>query len=435
MVSQRHLISIKTESTMSSTSATIDTQTNPTAAEPAGANEPTTAQHAGAGTGASVQGEQQQLQQKVILVTGCSSGIGLHVALQLSERRRQQHNSDGDVSNASSVGNNGINVKNDLTFKVIATIRRMAASSSAVSTLRAAGCDVQPLDVTSEDSLQQLTTYITKTYRRCDILVNNAGFGIAGSLEAVSVADAKRVFDVNVWGVMRLCQLFVPLMRQDSSTAASVDSGTTPSLPSSSAPVNTGERKPKGGLILTVSSIAGIIGQPFSDVYTASKQAVEGLMESFRFAVEGDNIKVVLVNPGPVDTEFGNRIVSETAVQCQRVPKPQTETETGSESKTDGVELASCHRVATAWAKIMHHRNATGQPVRECAAEIVAVIERDMDRYIADGRDFAPFRNPTAAQGRFLVDDVLKRPDACTGVYAERFEVARDVVKCNREQA
>lgn len=420
-----------------------------TSAEPADVNESTTSRYAGAGAGAGAEKEQEQLQQKVVVVTGCSSGIGLHVALQLSERRQQQQqqqrNNDSDVSNASNDGSNGVNAENvtnnttdstnttNLTFKVIATIRRMAASSSAVSTLRAAGCDVQPLDVTNEDSLQQVTTYIAKTYGCCDILVNNAGYGIAGSLEAVSVTDAKRVFDVNVWGVMRLCQLIVPLMRQGG-TAASAGIGTTSSLPSSSVPVNnTGGRKPKGGLILTVSSMAGVIGQPFSDVYTASKHAVEGLMESFRFAVEADNIKVVVVNPGPTATEFGNRIVSETAVQCQRIPK-QTETETGTETKTEGVELASYHRVATTWAKVMHHRNATGQPVRECAAEIAAVIERDMDRYIVDGRDFAPFRNPTAQQGRVWMDDVLKRPDACTGVYTERFEVARGVIQRDREQ-
>lgn len=387
-------------------------------------------------------GEEEQLQEKVVVVTGCSSGIGLHVALHLSERRRQQQlNNDSNVSGANNGGNN-VNAENstnntknstnntNLTFKVIATIRRMTASSSAVSKLRAAGCDVQPLDVTSEDSLQQLTTYIAKTYGSCDILVNNAGYGIAGSLEAVSITDAKRVFDVNVWGVMRLCQLIVPLMRQGSDHAAPVDIDTTPSLSSPSTPVNTRQRKPKGGLILTVSSMAGVIGQPFSDVYTASKQAVEGLLESFRFAVEADNIKVVVVNPGPTATDFGDRIVSETSVQCQRVPQ---QAESG--SKTTGIQLASCHRIATAWANVMRYRNENGQPVRECAAEIVAVIERDMDRYIADGRDFAPFRNPTAPQGRMLMDDVLKRPDACTGVYAERFEVARDVIKRDQQEA
>lgn len=283
---------------------------------------------------------------RVVIITGCSRGIGVQLAVQLSQKSK---------------------------YKVIATLR---TPSSAPVLLKESSCDIQPLDVTQDASINKLSSYVTKTYGGCDVLINNAGFGIPGSIEAVTIGDAKRVFDVNVWGVMRVCQKFVPQMRERG-----------------------------GGLVLTVSSTSGVCGQPHADIYTASKMAVEGLLESYRYAVEKDNIKIVLVNPGPTDTDFGLRYQTEGELQ---------------HSKDNRTSF---------WMGEVARRNANGQPSDECAREIITVIEREIGKDVRDGKDSVSFWNPTSDFSRRVVTSVLKNPDGHTGIYAERFEAARKVEK------
>lgn len=282
------------------------------------------------------------INQKISVITGCSTGIGLNVALQLSQ---------------------------NTSYKVIATLR---TPSKTPKPLAESKCDIQQLDVTDDASCYCLSSYIAEQYGGCDVLINNAGFGVPGNLEAVSVADAKRVFDVNVWGVMRMCRLLAPQMR-----------------------------KRGGGLILTVSSLSGIRGHPFIDVYAASKKAVEGLLESYRYSVESDNIKVVLVNPGPTTTPFTIRLASESSLPTD----------------TDDINRYWMH-------KLVQSLN-NGEPVEECAREIVRVVERDIDKSIIAGKDAVRFWNPTSDVGYKVLDSVLKSPDGYSGVYADKFRVAR----------
>lgn len=281
--------------------------------------------------------------KRICVVTGCSRGIGLQTAIQLSRVSK---------------------------FTVVATLR---TPSDASDELRST-CDVQTLDVTEDSSVTTLSEYVRTKYGRCDVLVNNAGFGIPGSLEQVSVDHAKTLFDVNVWGVMRMCQKFVPLMRLHSN-----------------------------GLIVTISSTSGVCGMPFMDLYTGSKQAVEGLMESYRYSIERDNIKVMLVNPGPTDTDFATRYEQEGQ-------QTQNNENTTMQSTMD----------------LVASRNKAGQPAHECAEVIVKLITENIDKNVADGSDAVSFWNGPSEFSQSVLEQVLRHPNGHDGIYGKRFQIARD---------
>lgn len=283
--------------------------------------------------------------KKVCVISGCSSGIGLETALQLSKMDR---------------------------FKVVATMRNV---SKAPSELKQNGCDIQQLDVTDNKSTTELASYLKEKYGGIDVLINNAGFGHPGSLEQVSIEDAKRVFDVNVFGVMRSCKRFTPLLRAR-----------------------------HGGLILTISSIGGVCGNAYTDIYVASKYAVSGMMESFRYSVEKDNIKVMLMAPGPTKTGFGDRY--------------QKEAEDDDEDEDDGESVQN-------WTKQKVEKLRHGQPVEKCAKAIVRAITQNMNKNIKNGADSVPLWTPTSKYSRYVVESVLRDPDANKGVYERRFEKAR----------
>ena len=285
----------------------------------------------------------------VVIVTGSSTGIGLELALTLAKKP----------------------------YTVVATLRNPEA---ATTELRATNCDIQALDVTCEKSVANLASHVKEKYEGCDIVINNAGFGIPGCLEAMSIDDAKRVFEVNVWGVMRMCQTFSPQMR---------DRG--------------------GGLILVVSSTSGVRPNPFADIYASSKKAVEGLMESYRYAVEPDNIKVALVNPGPTETPYFNRYAIELEQHLL--------------SRDPYKDLTRCHAEAT------RVKLANGQPVVECVASIVETLEREFNKNVAGGTETVTFWNPTSEFAIDVINDVLRHPDGHTGEYHKMFEQTREVAR------
>jgi NAD(P)-dependent dehydrogenase (short-subunit alcohol dehydrogenase family) len=169
-------------------------------------------------------------------------------------------------------------------FKVIATMRdltkadalreRAAAESLAI--------DIRRLDVQDDLSIQTCVGAVIKEFGRVDVLVNNAGAGLLGSTEQTSMAALQRTMDINFFGVWRCTQAVLPTMR-----AA------------------------RSGRIISVSSIGGLIGQPFNDAYCAAKFAVEGLMESLAPVAKRFGIHVSLIEPGPVNTEFVAAVVKQ----------------------------------------------------------------------------------------------------------------------------
>ncbi len=189
----------------------------------------------------------------VALVTGTSSGIGLATAARLA-----------------GAG-----------YTVVATMRDLARRGA----LDAAGAalDVRRLDVQDADSVTACVAGVMGDLGRIDVLVNNAGAGYLGAMEQTPDAALARTMDVNFTGVWRVTKAVLPHMR-----AA------------------------RRGRIVTVSSVGGLLGQPFNDAYCAAKFAVEGLMESLAPVARRVGVHVSLVEPGPVHTGFVDAVMEAT---------------------------------------------------------------------------------------------------------------------------
>ncbi|XP_029946393.1 retinol dehydrogenase 8 [Salarias fasciatus] len=190
-----------------------------------------------------------------VLVTGCSSGIGLAVAARLAKDKLRR-------------------------FRVVATMRdltkRGPLEEAAGETLNKT-LEIKELDACSEASIKDCVSSLPD--RRVDVLVNNAGVGMIGPLECQSMAAIKELFDTNFFGLVRLVKEVLPDMKQRQS-----------------------------GHIVVMSSVMGIQGLLFNDVYSASKFAVEGFCESLAIQAMKFNIKTTLVEPGPVVTEFERKV-------------------------------------------------------------------------------------------------------------------------------
>lgn len=182
--------------------------------------------------------------KKIALVTGASSGIGRATAIALKE--------------------NG--------FTVFAGARRLDRMEDLK---KLAICPMQ-LDVTDDASMQELVQTIEKEAGAIDVLVNNAGYGSYGSVEDVSIVEARRQIEVNLFGLARMTQLVLPGMRRQHS-----------------------------GKIVNVTSIGGKIATPLGGWYHASKFAVEGLSDSLRNEVRQFGIDVIIIEPGGVKSEWG----------------------------------------------------------------------------------------------------------------------------------
>jgi NAD(P)-dependent dehydrogenase (short-subunit alcohol dehydrogenase family) len=130
------------------------------------------------------------------------------------------------------------------------------------------------MDVNNEASVREGVRYIVEQAGRLDVAVNNAGVGIVGSVEDTSEEEARSQFETNLLGTWRVCRATLPLMRQQGS-----------------------------GLIVTIGSIGGLAGIPFQAAYSAGKFGLEGLTESLRMEVRPFGVRVVIIEPGNVDTD------------------------------------------------------------------------------------------------------------------------------------
>jgi NAD(P)-dependent dehydrogenase (short-subunit alcohol dehydrogenase family) len=137
------------------------------------------------------------------------------------------------------------------------------------------GARVLAMDVTSDASMTEGVRHILHEAGRLDVLVNNAGYGSYGSLENVPIDEARRQFEVNVFGLARLTQLVLP-----------------------------GMRARRSGTIVNLSSIGGKFYEPLGSWYHAAKFAVEGLSDSLRIELKPFGVRVVLIEPGPIMSEW-----------------------------------------------------------------------------------------------------------------------------------
>lgn len=198
--------------------------------------------------------------QTVVLITGCSSGIGLRIAVLLARDDRKR-------------------------YHVIATMRDLRKKDRLVE---AAGdaygktLTLLALDVCSDDSVRQCVNSVKD--RHIDVLINNAGVGLLGPVESISVDEMKKVFDTNFFGTVRMIKEVMPDMK-----------------------------KRRSGHIIVMSSVMGLQGVVFNDVYTASKFAIEGFCESLAVQLLKFNVKLSLIEPGPVHTEFETKMMEDVA--------------------------------------------------------------------------------------------------------------------------
>lgn len=183
--------------------------------------------------------------QQIILITGASSGMGKAFALRLL--------SEGHI--------------------VYGAARRV----ELMHEIEDAGGHALAMDVTDEVSIQDAVARVIAEQGRIDVLINNAGFAIYGSVEETSIADARRQFDVNIFGLGRITQLVIPHMRK------------------------TGK-----GRIINISSMGGKMYTPLGAWYHATKHALEGWSDCLRLELKPFGIDVVIVQPGIIKTEFAD---------------------------------------------------------------------------------------------------------------------------------
>jgi len=183
--------------------------------------------------------------KKVILVTGASSGIGKSTALQLIN--------DGHI--------------------VYGAARRI----EKMKDLQEQGGHAIQMDVTKEADVKACVEQIMKEQDRIDVLVNNAGYAVYGPVENVSLADAKRQFEVNIFGLAAITKEVIPQMRAQ-----------------------------KSGTIINISSVGGKVYTPFGAWYHATKHALEGWSDCLRLELSDFGINVVIIEPGIIKTEFAD---------------------------------------------------------------------------------------------------------------------------------
>lgn len=185
--------------------------------------------------------------QKVILVTGSSAGIGKETVKLFQSKN----------------------------WKVAATMR---SPETAEDLARIADVECFRLDVTDADSIRSAIASALEKFGRIDAIVNNAGYGLVGAFEAASDEQIRRQFETNVFGLMNVTREVLPYFREQ-----------------------------KRGVIVNVASVGGRITFPLYSLYHATKWAVEGFSESLQYELEQFNVRIKIVEPGPIKTEFYDR--------------------------------------------------------------------------------------------------------------------------------
>ena len=188
---------------------------------------------------------------RAVLITGCSSGIGRATAELLAGRG----------------------------FTVYATARR----PETIADLEAKGCRTLALDVTDEASMRAAVAAVIDAEGAIGVLVNNAGYSQSGAVESVPLDAVRRQFETNVFGLIRMCQLVMPGMREQ-----------------------------HFGKIVNVGSMGGRLTFPGGGLYHASKYAIEAISDAMRFEVSGFGVDVILIEPGLIVTRFGDTAAGST---------------------------------------------------------------------------------------------------------------------------
>ncbi|WP_165749636.1 SDR family oxidoreductase [Cellulophaga sp. Z1A5H] len=201
--------------------------------------------------------------KKNVLITGTSTGVGLQTALLFAR--------------------NG--------YKVYATMRNLSKATELETYIKAESLAIEllPLDVTKNDSITAAVATIISQDGKIDMLINNAGAGFAKTTEEATEDEIDWVTNVNYTGVVLCTKAVLPHMR-----------------------------KQKSGQIINVTSVGGLVGQPFNELYCGAKFAVEGYMEALATYISDPfHIKITCVEPGGITTEFMKSAISKTTIDGQ----------------------------------------------------------------------------------------------------------------------
>lgn len=185
--------------------------------------------------------------EKVVFITGASSGIGKETAKLFQTKN----------------------------WKVAATMR---SPERAEDLQTIADVECVQLDVTKPETIEAAFAATLERFGRIDAVVNNAGYGLLGPFEAAGDGQIRRQFEANVFGLMNVCREVIPYFREN-----------------------------KRGHIVNISSLGGRTAFPFSSLYNSTKFAVEGFSESLQYELEPFNIKIKIIEPGPIKTDFYGR--------------------------------------------------------------------------------------------------------------------------------
>ncbi|NER49804.1 MAG: SDR family oxidoreductase [Symploca sp. SIO1A3] len=275
------------------------------------------------------------LAEQVVLITGASSGIGAALAQRLATEF--------------------------LGIRLVLAARNQEKLEAVATHCSKAGAEVLvvPTDMAQLEQVQTLAQSALSKFGRVDALVNNAGYGQMGPVELIPPESAKQQFAVNFHGPLTLTQALIPTMRNQGS-----------------------------GRIINISSLGGLLAFPSGGMYSASKFALEALSDVLRMELEGFNIKVSVIEPGPVKTEFF-QVVSEQVKKT--VPEPE---------KTP-------YRAAIEAIKAIEQRTV---PLTWSAQQVAVVIERALTeqnprpRYVAATAGGAMLFLMTKLLPRKLVD-------------------------------
>lgn len=228
---------------------------------------------------------------QVALITGCSSGIGYETALMLAR--------------------NG--------FHTFATMRNTKKSDSLEEIIKKERLDlnIRELDVNDDTSIEKTINCIKSEANRIDVLINNAGYGLVGFFEDLTLDEIRNQFETNFFGVLNITKKIIPIMRLQ-----------------------------KSGTIINVSSGAGQVGFPGISAYVSTKFAIEGFSESLMYELFPYGIKVVIIEPGVIKTNFfRNCIVSEHSMKksspySRSLDKFQRNVELMQEHATSPIDVA-----------------------------------------------------------------------------------------------
>jgi NAD(P)-dependent dehydrogenase (short-subunit alcohol dehydrogenase family) len=237
-------------------------------------------------------GTSQANSQKVAIVTGSSSGIGYATSLLLAR--------NGFYTYASAR-----NINKSVSLQSIANAERLPLK-------------LIQLDVTDDNSVKDAVQKIVLEKGRIDVLVNNAGYGLFGAFEDLSLEEIKAQFETNFFGIIRVTQHVLPIMRNGGS----------------------------GGIIVNVSSVNGHIAFPVISAYVGTKFALEGLSESIAYELEPFGIKVILIEPGAIGSNFmkgsvlSNRALDPKSPYSEFVRKIRSKISSDHENATQPEEVA-----------------------------------------------------------------------------------------------